>query len=153
MTERRIKLRKVRASDLRKIFLWRNDKLTRASSFNSKPISWSGHLDWYHQKLKDPATLIWMAVKFSGLPVGVVRFEKVTRPHARISIFLKPSERGKGWGSLVIRQASRRALKRGFAQAIIGEIKKGNRASIKAFESAGFRLSARKANVLVYKFL
>ena len=56
-----LNLRDIVAGDVRLLWEWANDPITRAASFSSTPIPWGSHADWFDQKLKDEKCLFFIA--------------------------------------------------------------------------------------------
>jgi len=133
----KIKLRKVELSDCKKIWLWINDPLVRAVSFNPKPISLERHLEWFSSALINPNLVYYIAVDKNATPIGQARF-KIESKEAVISVLVDPEYRGVSIGSLLIQDATEKF----FIETGIGKInafiKMGNEASRKAFIKAGY---------------
>ncbi len=58
---KRLQLGAVTESDLGLVWDWANDATTRASSFQSEPISWEEHQRWGQTKIADPNCYFWIA--------------------------------------------------------------------------------------------
>lgn len=137
-----IKLKKVRKSDCRDIWLWRNSWQARLASFQSDPISFESHQDWFNRKSTDRQVTLWIAA-CGQEKIGHVRFD-VDGKKAAISIVLNPQHFGQGFGSGIIEMASTQFLKKNKAVDVIAaEIQDYHQASILAFMSAGYTLRER----------
>jgi UDP-2,4-diacetamido-2,4,6-trideoxy-beta-L-altropyranose hydrolase len=147
-----VSLRRATQKDSKAIWQWRNDPETRKNSVNTKPVPWAGHEKWFAQKSCDPRAEM-LIVTDGSRKVGFLRLD-LRGKTAELSINLAPSERGKGYGTKVIRAAAARGKKSGL-RALTAEVKPANKASIKAFEAAGFRRAglrtAKKTRLAVYK--
>ena len=77
-----------------------NDPAVRNSAFNSAPIRWEDHSDWFARKLREPESNL-LVLEASGLPVGQIRFES-NGSRARISYSLDALVRGRGWGRRLV---------------------------------------------------
>jgi spore coat polysaccharide biosynthesis predicted glycosyltransferase SpsG/L-amino acid N-acyltransferase YncA len=140
--EASVSLRNVNKKDCRDIWLWRNSRQARSGSFQSEPIAYADHVAWFERKSRDPQSVLWMAV--SGVhKIGHVRFDKQGQT-AVISIVLNPQYLGLGFGSRILRVASRKFLRMNKTVThIAAEIQDHNKASIGAFTSAGYQFHER----------
>lgn len=143
LLERFILLREAHEDDCEMIYKWANDPNTRAASFSTGPIAWEEHIQWFGRTFINPDCMLFIALDIEGHPVGQVRFEMdgsdgSDRSEATISISIDSNFRGRGLGSLVILRASEEIFKRRHISRINAFIKPQNRASIRAFEKAGF---------------
>ncbi len=132
-----LRLRQVQKDDCQLLWEWANDPNTRAVSFSREPIPWENHVQWLDSRLHDGNCLFYIAVNGEDLPVGQVRFD-VDQQIAVISVSVDPRFRGKGYGSTIIRLASRRMLESSGVGTIHAYVKEGNEASIRAFAKGGF---------------
>jgi UDP-2,4-diacetamido-2,4,6-trideoxy-beta-L-altropyranose hydrolase len=133
-----IRLRPADANDMRRVWEWSNEPGVRAVSFNSDPIPWITHEQWFTAKLADPAVLFLIAEDETGQPVGQLRFDFRVQI-ATISLSLAPEARGRGLGAELITQASGSVFASGRAMLIEAFIKPNNAGSIRAFEKAGYQ--------------
>lgn len=134
--------RPAQPADVQLFFDWANDPLTRQQSFNTNPISWEKHVDWFAKKIIDPNTLMLVFENQQGQPVGQVRLERLG-PEIIIGISLDAAFRGQGLAHEMIR-ASAEAFRNQFPETnepIHAYIRPENRASIRSFEKAGFKFS------------
>lgn len=139
------RFQKVQMQDREQIFEWSNAPEVRSVSFNSHPIPWDGHCQWFKKKLRDPCCFFYKVLWLDHV-IGQVRFDRSGR-NANMSVVLDKKFRGKGLGGPVIRTAVRHVL--GIApgiRTINAFIKGENTASAKAFLRAGFRLVGTKKN-------
>lgn len=127
--------RRSEAEDMELIYQWSNDELVRSQSFNSNPISMEGHKHWYSQKLANPNSLLLMN-EFEGTPAGLVRFE-LEGEHSVIGILVGKEHRGKGLSFRMLKKSTEYYFSQ-FSQPVLAYIKETNKASIRAFEKAGF---------------
>ena len=137
MQEAAITLRPVRPEDARLIWMWANDPETRIVSFSSEPISWEQHEAWFIAKLADPQCLFYVALDIAGEPIGQIRYQ-IEEDEAVLSVSVVPGKRGRGYGTSMIRLASRQVFTSASVKVIHAYIKPENVASIQAFASAGF---------------
>ena len=142
MLDARLRLRSVQTQDARLLWRWANDPETRRMSFSTARIPWQSHLVWFDTKLHDPNCRLYVGVTASEQPVGQVRAELRGRD-ATVSVSVDHRLRGKGYGSDLIRKAVERLLRDGRVGKVQAFVKPGNRASLIAFERAGFRTAGR----------
>jgi UDP-2,4-diacetamido-2,4,6-trideoxy-beta-L-altropyranose hydrolase len=122
---------------------WANDPASRAASFRSDPISIAGHHRWFFARLADPQARLLIAHTADGLPLGSVRFERLTTTAERtqwlVSLALEPACRGHGLGVPLLQEAIG-WLRRGWAGRgeLLAEVKPDNLASIRLFTRAEF---------------
>ena len=122
------------------IWEWRNDPITRKMSVNSEKVSWEEHTSWYEKVLLDKCRKIYLGVE-SGIPIGVVRFDKSDNENYvyEVSITISPENRGKGFGKQLLNNGIRRLYKEvRNCKFIRAEVKKDNKSSNKLFKSCGF---------------
>jgi len=133
-----ITIRRASAIDCDSIYEWRNAEETRRYIFDSKPISLETHQNWFHNTLKNPDRVLLIG-EINSKPVGVLRYD-FTNDKALISVYLVPDGQGQGVGSQLIRSGSQWIKENCLNIKIISaEIFKENIASLRAFESAGYK--------------
>lgn len=131
------RLRKAAARDCRKIYELSNSPGVRANSIDTSKIAWAGHKRWYAGKIEDPAYLFLVAEVRDF--AGQLRYE-VSGEEALVSISISDLFRGRGLAAPLL-TAGNRELFSAFpgVRRINAYIRPGNRASIKAFERAGYK--------------
>lgn len=134
-----LSIRKVKWDDRRLLFEWANDPICRRFSFHSNPIQWQEHISWFHQKLKDPNTNLFLLMDSKGVPMALVRFERSGYEEYLVGINVDSERRNKGVGTAALTLACETLFKEYKAVRIVAKIKKENRASIRAFSNAGFK--------------
>ena len=130
----KIGIREATINDATILFDWANDAKTRENSFNSGPIEWNDHIQWFKKKLADPTSKTYI-LQYNEMPVGVVRFE--INKTTNIGVTVAPDHRGMGFGAKIIKTACN-TFWRNNTDYILAYIKKGNIASQRVFEKAGF---------------
>jgi UDP-2,4-diacetamido-2,4,6-trideoxy-beta-L-altropyranose hydrolase len=133
-----LRVRAVEQKDCRLLWEWANDPVVRQASFHSAPILWDEHWEWFTNKLQDPKSVMYIGENCAGVPVGHVRFN-LDPERAVISVVVAPEFRGKGWGRELIWFSMRTLILAGFTGRIEAFVKPDNQASIRLFESTGFR--------------
>ena len=107
----------------------------RALSGNPASPSWPEHLAWWKRQFAH--SLFYVAQQENGRPVGVIRFEASKTLGIRVSVAIAARFQGNGYGPWLIQQTSRLAAFE-YRQPIIAEILQENKASIAAFQKAGY---------------
>lgn len=137
MGEKIIYFRAVTEEDSKDLFRWRNDPLTRQSSFNTNEVSWKEHVRWFRDSLANPLRNIFVILNDVHEKIGQARFDR-TGDSAEIDINLAPEHRGKGYERVSIERGCARYFNNFPVTRIIAKIKKPNAASLRAFQNAGF---------------
>ena len=131
-------LREATADDGRWVWELANEPTVRAGSFRPEAIPWADHERWFAEKLADRQYLFLIAHDADGKAIGYARFTGRIDT-AEISIAIAAAVRGRGYGSEIIRRATRRCG----AIRLEARIKPENHASRRAFEKAGYVYSHR----------
>lgn len=133
-----ITIRRATLEDCDSVYEWRNAEETRRYIFNDKPISLETHRNWYRNTLHNSCRVLLIG-EIGSNPVGVLRYD-LTDDEALISIYLVPGGQGQGVGSQLIRCGTQ-WLRENYPRirVINAEIFSENKASLRAFESAGYK--------------
>jgi RimJ/RimL family protein N-acetyltransferase len=116
----------------------RNYHAARESSRNKDEIPYENHQQWYSKALADPKRHLYVALH-SGNKVGNLRFDEETNNHVEISVAVNPEMYGKGYGTEVIVQGSKKFFEDSHNTEVIrAEVFPDNPPSIKVFEKAGY---------------
>jgi hypothetical protein len=129
-------IRSASSADSEFYWHWVNDQDVRQSAFNSEPISWEDHQEWFKNKLNDPSSTLFLAESQFG-PIGQVRFEK-SGDHFVIDYSIGRQFRGLGLGERLLTKGIE-SFKNTQGFTLVGEVKEGNQASMKIFQNLGFR--------------
>lgn len=135
-----ITFRKASESDIMLYFNWANDSFVRENSYQSDPISFENHQNWFNKIIKEETCLMLVFENHLGTPIGQVRIQKQDENIAVIGISNDSKHRGNGYASKMIQIASEEFLKRNPHMYISAYIKIENKASVKAFEKGGYDL-------------
>ncbi|HBC87164.1 MAG TPA: UDP-2,4-diacetamido-2,4,6-trideoxy-beta-L-altropyranose hydrolase [Lentisphaeria bacterium] len=131
-------LRKASKDDCKFIWELSNSKPVRDVSFTRDPIPWDHHKGWFDRTLADKNCFFCIAETAGGKPAGQVRF-RMNGPDAVISTSLALEFRGKGYGSILIFEASNALFSSTGVKTVHAYIKNENKGSLKSFQKAGFR--------------
>ena len=126
-------------ADAEALLDWRNDPVTRAMSGGSDVISRVQHMAWLGRRLADPDSLLLIGER-GGAACGMVRFDRGASGAAEVSINVAPGSRSQGLGFELLRLGCDECIARGFAHSLTARIRPANRASLRIFQRAGFRL-------------
>ncbi len=137
MWQPQLSLRPAQAADCRLLWEWANDPLTRAASFSSEPIPWQEHVAWFNARLNESRTFFFIGLDGAATPIGQIRFE-IDCESATVSVGLAPVSRGRGYGSHLIRLASRQLFGTTATRRIHAYVKPINLPSVNAFTRAGY---------------
>jgi RimJ/RimL family protein N-acetyltransferase len=131
-----LSLRAANENDAHLLWTWANDPLCRENAFDSSPIDWDAHTRWLRQKLTAPDCRIWI-LEHDGQPVGQIRYDR-RETDAEIDFAVAPQARGLGLGTQLLTLSVIQAHQDLGVRKVFGLIKTNNRASVRAFNRAGF---------------
>ena len=131
-----LRIRRAEMRDMKAVFDLSNDPVVRASSIRREPIPWESHVAWFAKALADPCLKFFVAETADGAFVGQVRFALVDGEWI-VSVSVAAAYRGKGLADEILR----RGLELAGLEKAAAFIYDTNRASLRAFEKAGFRNS------------
>lgn len=112
-------------------------------SFDTAPIPWESHQQWFSRKLQDPRCHFFLILDAESRPVGQIRLEEAAEEEATVSLSLIPAARGRGLGPQVLRLAAGELFRTTPVRCIHAYIKPDNQRSLRAFQKAGFRWRGR----------
>ena len=131
-----ISFKKASEKDLITVFDWSNDNLVRKNSFNSAPILFQDHEQWYSKKIKDKSTLFFI-VLINQESAGLIRFE-IGAKKTTIGILVDKKFRGQKMASAILIKSAELYFAN-YKLPIFAYIKKDNLASVKSFQRAGYK--------------
>lgn len=132
-------LRKALEGDMDLLFKWANDPVVRANSFNTDPILYENHVEWFNKMMDDPAVLQFILMD-GDIPVGQIRLN-VEESEAEIGYSMDSEFRGKGYGHRILKLVVDEVQKNyPEIKGLIAKVKPENVASNKLFESEGYCL-------------
>lgn len=136
-----ISFRKALAEDVMLVYDWSNDLVVRQNSYDSEPIVWEHHKTWFSSKIKDEKTLFLIAL-YDDQPAGIVRYE-IGKEHSVVGVLVAENFRGRKLSTSFLSESAKQYFKQNNLP-IFAYIKDENKASIKAFESAGYSFHENK---------
>ncbi|MDR7856911.1 GNAT family N-acetyltransferase [Tissierella sp.] len=129
------------------VFKWANDKDVRLNSFNSKPIKYEDHKEWFKNKIESNDSIIYL-FKAYGDKVGLIRLDKIESNTYVINYNIAKEHRGKGHATNLLK-----LIKDIYKSSLlIGKVKKDNIGSVKAFLKAGYRMEEELDIYVFYSF-
>lgn len=121
------------------ILEWRNDPFASRMSVGRNVVARAEHAVWYRARLADPDCRMYVAVDERGAKLGIVRFDRIDRTVARVSINVAPHHRGRGVGASLLRVGVETYLAQETGiQSIEAIINASNKASERIFALAHF---------------
>lgn len=126
-----IVLRAVSEVDSLLLLEWRNDVETRRASRSDRIVPYEEHNSWFRKGLNSAHRIMKIAEE-NGEPVGVVRADR-TDEGWELSWMVAPKSRGRGIGEEMLKLFAAE-----LEGPLMASIHRGNRASIKMAQAAGF---------------
>lgn len=133
-----LEFRKVKAEDVKLIYDWNNDPVTRANSHNTAKIEYADHEKWFAGRIADK-NLDFLLFIYNNIPCGSVRIERKESENV-IGIAIAPEFRGKKLAPLLISKAGEYFYNHHGKKEITAYIKKQNLPSIKSFQRVGYKI-------------
>ncbi|SEQ37163.1 UDP-2,4-diacetamido-2,4,6-trideoxy-beta-L-altropyranose hydrolase [Pseudomonas sp. NFACC02] len=137
-----LELRLATSRDATLLFQGRNAAHVRRWAFNSDPIDWDSHIDWFERSLSHPRRRILIAETARG-PVGMVRYDR-EGDSVEVSIYLFDGHAGVGWGQVLL-SSGERFLRRHWPdiRIIRAQVLADNAVSVSLFQKAGYAQAER----------
>lgn len=129
--------RTAKESDCESVYLWRNHPSTRAYFFNSSPVNFFEHRQWFEKVVHGNSALLYIIEDTKDGPLGVVRFD-IDASSAEVHIYLVPNKQKLGLGLKVLNVAVEKLMLEHSISKLISRVLPENTASIKLFNKAGF---------------
>lgn len=123
-------------ADRKLLYEWANDSEVRANSFASQEISYETHMEWFHKKLNDKQSDIYI-YEIDGVPVGQVRLEYKEKDTI-ISYSIQRDYRNQGYGFNMLKWIEANSILERPGTTLIGYVKYSNTGSIRVFEKLGY---------------
>lgn len=149
---RGLTVRPVSAEDLRDIWVWRCDPLTRMNSLSTDIVPFEVHARWFSASLSDPDRLMRM-VEVDGARCGIVRFDRLESrpPKLRVSININPDFRGQRIGGAALALCCADVEQNWPGSTFFAEIRSCNKSSLKLFRRCGFFVEHEHDEVLMLR--
>lgn len=148
--------------DAKKVMEWRNDPTTLSMSFRGSPKQWPDFLDEYIREYFPDVPVPPHFALYQGESAVFLKIKKNQNHSSHgsfdIDINVNPKLRGKGIGTLAIKKFSELVFQKPEVERLIAEIKIENKASIRAFQKAGFHFleeattTVAGENCRIYRF-
>ena len=129
--------RRANRCDEKAVYDLSNDPEIRKYSFNTKPILFNEHKDWFEKQLNDNEIIYFVAYDNDNL-VGQIRF-KIMINEAIVSVSVSSSYRGKGHGVEMMHHALSFFKQSTMVFIVKAFIRADNFGSKQYFEKCGFR--------------
>ena len=145
------KIRGLRTSDHKPLWVWRNNIQTRLNSINVEEVSWLTHEEWVAKFYNSIENKLYIGELVGGDElIGMVRFEPFSEKEvSQVAINLNPKYRGLGLGEKLLRKGVEKfSLKN--SNTLLALIKSTNLPSIRCFEESGFVLKDQTGDLLYY---
>ncbi len=132
-----IVLRRAVANDCENLYQWRNDAETRRYAFNSEPIDFATHQQWFMRTLENPQRILLIG-EAEQQAVGVLRYD-MQGDEAMVSVYLVPQQRGRGYAAELLKQGNQ-WMQENFKEIkrVKAEVLEENQVSRHIFKKAGF---------------
>ncbi len=150
-TCQQISILRATQEDLKDIWEWRNDELTKEMSITTDSVSWETHRNWYNKALANSCQYLYLGFTNTNDKIGICRFDlDKTTNIAEVSINLNPKLRGKKLSSQLLSLAIAKFHEEQSA-CLVATIKKQNIGSIKCFTKSGFIFEREDDKLKYYK--
>jgi UDP-2,4-diacetamido-2,4,6-trideoxy-beta-L-altropyranose hydrolase len=131
-------IREAGPGDAYLLWMWTNDPGTRQYAFHPEPVPWSNHIQWFCARLDSPDTRIWLYCD-DAVPVGQIRYDRLSPDLALISYAVQSDQRGRGIGTQMLEITASMARQTLGVRTLRGITFAENIASHRAFEKAHFQ--------------
>ena len=137
-------------NDLKDIWQWRNDEVTRQMAITKNSVSLEEHSRWYEKSLSNPNHYLYVGYLNNNEKIGICWFDINTKNNtADVSINLNPQQRGKNLSSRLLVKCLKDFWKHE-KRDLTSTIKKANIASIRCFTKADFVLEKENGKYCHY---
>lgn len=134
-----LKLRAASFEDSRIIWRWNNDPEVKSVALDTPNQSLDDFKTEFQVTLASSKNHYWILEDNSGTAIGYASFDQLSsKIPPKISIVVDHSRRGRGVGTALITQATKKLFRESCHLSIVAQIRPGNTASEKAFRAASF---------------
>ena len=138
--EEKIYLRRVKETDMKLLFDWRNNELVRKNSFCMDPVEWNEHVKWFNTTLVKSSVLFFILI-CKEQEVGQIRIDLELDNTAIINYSIAEKYRGFGYGKQILHLAETELYGRVKNKYMLKAlVKENNISSQVAFERLGYIL-------------
>ena len=138
--EEKIYLRRVKETDMKLLFDWRNNELVRKNSFCMDPVEWNEHVKWFNTTLVKSSVLFFIMM-CKEQEVGQIRIDLELDNTAIINYSIAEKYRGLGYGKQILHLAETELYERFKNKYMLKAlVKENNISSQVAFERLGYIL-------------
>lgn len=138
--EEKIYLRRVKETDMKLLFDWRNNELVRENSFCMDPVEWNEHVKWFNTTLVKSSVLFFILI-CKEQEVGQIRIDLELDNTAIINYSIAEKYRGLGYGKQILHLAETELYERFKNKYMLKAlVKENNISSQVAFERLGYIL-------------
>ena len=138
--EEKIYLRRVKETDMKLLFDWRNNELVRKNSFCMDPVEWNEHVKWFNTTLVKSSVLFFILI-CKEQEVGQIRIDLELDNTAIINYSIAEKYRGLGYGKQILHLAETELYERFKNKYMLKAlVKENNISSQVAFERLGYIL-------------
>ena len=138
--EEKIYLRRVKETDMKLLFDWRNNELVRKNSFSMEPVEWEEHVKWFNATLVNSSVLFFIMM-CKEQEVGQIRIDLELDNTAIINYSISEKYRGLGYGKQILHLAETELYERFKNKYMLKAlVKENNISSQVAFERLGYIL-------------
>lgn len=138
-----IELRKANIEDSQFLFDLRNDPSAHKWFKNPNPVAEEEHQVWLLSVLKEDSSKHLFIIENENQRAGQLRIDKLNEKQAEIHISLAKEHRGKGLGTLALKEGILLAKELGFKE-LEAEVHQDNLASQGLFQKLGFVFQEQK---------
>lgn len=152
LIEEEVLLKNVKESDLLKTFEWAGNAEIRKYFFNTRPVKFDEHKNWFLNKLNDNNCFYYMGVLHSEI-FGSVRFD-IEGNKAVISYVVDPLYQNRGLGTILLKKGLDLFICQftGKISFVYGEAFFENIASFKIFKKLGYTTEVGSStNIVKFK--
>lgn len=138
--QEKIYLRRVKETDMKLLFDWRNNELVRKNSFCMDPVEWNEHVKWFNTTLVKSSVLFFILI-CKEQEVGQIRIDLELDNTAIINYSIAEKYRGFGYGKQILHLAETELYERFKNKYMLKAlVKENNISSQVAFERLGYIL-------------
>lgn len=130
-------LRKAQFSDLDLLFNWVNEAEVRKSAFNSEPIRYEDHMNWFKRMMGNSDEIQYILM-LKEKPIGQIRLS-IDGDQAEIDYSISKEVRGNGYGKEILELIKQETeAEFSFVKKLIAKVKPSNTSSLYCFKENGF---------------